>query len=797
MGSKERRSDVNELRTLIRTPEVQKDPARYREAVEKVILYMTLGVDVSRLFSEIVLASATRDLVQKKLVYLYLCNYAESNSELALLTVNTLQKDCRDSNPVIRGLALRSMCNLRVPNLVEYLIIPLRNGLADTSAYVRKTAIMGCLKLFYLDQQAVDGQMHSMPVLLVERSGLNIDYNNIPDALYSMLSDRDSQVVADTVIALEEILASQGGIILTKEVAYMLLNRLADFTEWNQCAVMNVLLRYTPQDEEEIFDILNILDDRLKHTNTGVVLVSIACNCMFKSLGDLHDDIYERLKTPLITLMAASGAEVSHTVLHHIHLLVKRRPHIFAGDFKALFARFTDPAYVKAKKLMILTDISDENNSEKIIEELTAYVTDIDIEMARRAVRAVGRIAIRLPSVIDSIITALLAFLELRSSYLTAETLVVMRDILRRYPEQADTLVPQLYDLIDLPSLDDEADARAALVWMMGEFGELIEESPYVLEGLIDDISTEKSADVRLQLLTSTVKLFFKRPPEVQKMLGRLLDSVISNEMHQDVHDRALLYYRLLSTNHQEAQRIISGRRHTVTEFVLFEPESNEAVFNEFNTLSVMYGQPLRKMCLCMAHILSILNVSAQAKQFILQEHPYNLFGNPDIILEQGEDSSEEEDDENDVGNSTLAPSTGKQDSHFKNSMHLRLVRRPTLSPQQFEQYWLGLDICTVVKDVLQEVPTASTPTHIEKAMSRYGIVLMASSPPLAGQIKFFFYGQEQDSGDFHLVEANLDISSRTLSASVKSVNGDTAPMFGMVLREALSDAGLISMDLI
>lgn len=33
--------------------------------------------------------------------------------------------------------------------------------------------------------------------------------NNIPDALYSMLSDRDSQVVADTVIALEEVKISQ------------------------------------------------------------------------------------------------------------------------------------------------------------------------------------------------------------------------------------------------------------------------------------------------------------------------------------------------------------------------------------------------------------------------------------------------------------------------------------------------------------------------------------------------------------------------------------------------------------
>lgn len=133
----------------MRSLEIQRDPRRYREVVEKVILYMTLGIDVSRLFSEMVLvrflfyctttdsacsltklfalaffphhlssfqhlqASATQNLVQKKLIYLYLCNYAESHSELTLLTVNTLQKDCRDSNPMIRGLALRAMCNLR------------------------------------------------------------------------------------------------------------------------------------------------------------------------------------------------------------------------------------------------------------------------------------------------------------------------------------------------------------------------------------------------------------------------------------------------------------------------------------------------------------------------------------------------------------------------------------------------------------------------------------------------------------------------------------------------------------
>jgi hypothetical protein len=44
-------------RQLLRSMEVQRDPKRYREVVEKVILYMTLGIDVSRLFSEMVLVS--------------------------------------------------------------------------------------------------------------------------------------------------------------------------------------------------------------------------------------------------------------------------------------------------------------------------------------------------------------------------------------------------------------------------------------------------------------------------------------------------------------------------------------------------------------------------------------------------------------------------------------------------------------------------------------------------------------------------------------------------------------------
>jgi len=83
---------------------------------------MTLGIDVSALFRDMIMATNTRDLVQKKLVYQFLCHYAPSNEELSILGVNTLLKDCRDSSPMVRGLALRSLCSLRLPSLVEYLL---------------------------------------------------------------------------------------------------------------------------------------------------------------------------------------------------------------------------------------------------------------------------------------------------------------------------------------------------------------------------------------------------------------------------------------------------------------------------------------------------------------------------------------------------------------------------------------------------------------------------------------------------------------------------------------------------
>ena len=59
---------------------------------EQVIASMTVGKDVSALFPDVVNCMQTDNLELKKLVYLYLMNYAKSHPDMAIMAVNTFVK---------------------------------------------------------------------------------------------------------------------------------------------------------------------------------------------------------------------------------------------------------------------------------------------------------------------------------------------------------------------------------------------------------------------------------------------------------------------------------------------------------------------------------------------------------------------------------------------------------------------------------------------------------------------------------------------------------------------------------
>jgi hypothetical protein len=88
---------------------------------------------------------------------------------------------------------------------------------------------------------------------------------------------RAQQVITNCVIVLNELLAEEGGMAVNQPLILHLLARVGEFTEWGLTHVLALVAKYAPADEEELFSIMNLLDPVLRTSNSGVVLATIKC----------------------------------------------------------------------------------------------------------------------------------------------------------------------------------------------------------------------------------------------------------------------------------------------------------------------------------------------------------------------------------------------------------------------------------------------------------------------------------------------------------------------------------------
>lgn len=72
----------------------------------------------------------------------------------------------------------------------------------------------------------------------------------------------------------------------------MAMCRIKEFSEWAQCIVLELVSKYVPPDSNEIFDIMNLLEDRLQHANGAVVLATIKLFLQLTlSMNDVHQQV--------------------------------------------------------------------------------------------------------------------------------------------------------------------------------------------------------------------------------------------------------------------------------------------------------------------------------------------------------------------------------------------------------------------------------------------------------------------------------------------------------------------------
>lgn len=725
-----KKGEVNELKTLLKGLNVERDMNQKREIIKKVIAYMTLGIEVSRLFTEMIMAIETKDIVVKKMVYLYLCNYAHKEPEMALMCINSLRRECDNEDPMVRGLALRSLCNLRLESILEYVQVPLTKSLSDLSAYVRKTAVMGILKLHYLSPNMVES-------------------NGYLGHLYRLLQDPDANVVTNVIMVLNELLISQGGMEVTQSTVMNLLNRIGEFSEWGLNVILELVARYMPTSEDETFAIMNLLDPVLRTANSGAVLSTIKCFIrLTANFADLQPQVYARTKPPLLTLITGAHSEIQYSVLKHLEIILPKPAvkGIFDDEYRQFFVRYNEPPHVKHLKVDLLPLIANVANAKDIAAELSEYVTDVDSELSKRAIRSIGRIAVRVESgesqphsspfssfsnltptpslpthpVVAPMTQSLIDLIDMEMPYVRAEAIVVLAKVMRTFVQVSPMIYPYLSKC--LRKVED-SDARSALVWIIGEHGQDIVEAPYLLEPIIDSYDEERSSHLKLQTLTAAMKLFFKRPPEIQHMLGRLLSSAVNDVTNQDVHDRALFYYRLLSADVHVAASLFRKPWPVQPTEAGSEPgssvedEKQKLIFDEFNTLAVVFGAPSVKF-IQEKYQMNFHNAPFVDNSFepplrtsLLSTAPSSsgstgaaLVVNETVNLLDWGDSPTKE---------TLTPASSTTPAASGSVAKVALRRDADMTPQRFQQLWSTLaesfngKLCTLTK-------TITTTTEIE-----------------------------------------------------------------------------------
>ncbi|KAH0558870.1 hypothetical protein GP486_004495 [Trichoglossum hirsutum] len=544
-----------------------------KEAIQKTIMSMTLGKDVSALFPDVLKNIATSDLDQKKLVYLYLMNYAKSHPDLCILAVNTFVQDSEDPNPLIRALAIRTMGCIRVDKMVDYMEEPLRKTLRDESPYVRKTAAICVAKLFDLN-----------PAMCLE--------NGFLEMLQEMIGDPNPMVVANSVTALAEITEAAPetkALQVTPATLKKLLMALNECTEWGRVTILTTLADYHAADIKEAEHICERVSPQFQHVNPSVVLAAVKVVFLhMKSINpELGKQYLRKMAPPLVTLVS-SAPEVQYVALRNIDLLLQKQPDILSKELRVFFCKYNDPPYVKLQKLEIMVRIANEKNVDQLLAELKEYALEVDMDFVRRAVKAIGQAAIKIDAASEKCVNVLLDLIATKVNYVVQEAVVVIKDIFRRYPGY-EGIIPTLCKCID--DLD-EPNARGSLIWIVGEYAEKISNANEILSGFVEGFM-EEFTQVQLQILTAVVKLFLKKPDQSQGLVQKVLQQATAENDNPDIRDRAYVYWRLLSSDSQIAKNIILSDKPPITTTIQsLPPLLLDQLLNEMSTLASVYHKP-------------------------------------------------------------------------------------------------------------------------------------------------------------------------------------------------------------
>ncbi|CAL6302191.1 unnamed protein product [Bathycoccus prasinos] len=804
-----KRDELHELSLLLKkyAGQSSSSSANHAHAEEKrrgifqrVIQALTANIDLSSLFADVLMNAATGDIATKKMLYHYIGVYSDTSKEseeLAMMTINTLQKDTKHEDPTIRGLAIRSMTSLRSKSLVEYSIECVKEGLRDAHPYARKAACLGCLKVYRLycasSSSGRNGAENEDILNAFTESGILATVEKL------LLEDRDANVVANALVTVVEIFGESDPRLQNVALLTALTNKIRDFGELSQHLVLKLTHSYAvlandasnskkipPLPDDVKYQWMNSLESRISSPNTSIALAASRIFLeLTKNDPSTHQRVYERIKPSLLTLATAqtSGVETSAVVWAHLKLLAYRAPIAFVTDYKSFYVRVNADSFeIKRCKLRTLSLIADAQNCTRIVDELFEYVNDVqDEHFARLAMKAIGRVARKKKesfAMMDAkkrlMVTKKICdvFVETTSPSSKADSLIEIGMCLRQCATSQDgeeeeeskecrsiccqaiesalesvqfsvlDMFPQAHSgVVSSATTKSITRARSILLWLLGEFGAsgFIDSAPYALESSIENLPEEVYPSIRTETFFASLKLFCKRAPEMRKAFETCLKWCATEDSDSTARATASVYGSLMcssSSSRKIANDLLLA--HSKLGSVQFSEELEEQerfdrLFNEMDTLAITYELEEKKF-IDGSSLTKTEEEEEETNRQRAQQRQQQLDQETSLLQFDDFEAADEEERES---SQSLNPN-------------------PFLDPSQFQLNWqlfpeVAKNQSVMISPSLGALITQSTSVFIDRLKSN-GFVTAASGGD-ATQMKFYVYTQATTSAKWYLIE--------------------------------------------
>lgn len=545
------RYKANEIRAELQNFDVKKSKLsahKRKNALRRIIANLTLGNynEMAFLYPEILrFWKIEDDLEVKRICHEYVRSLGVAKPKSAVEALPFVMGDLKCRNEKVQIMALETLVAVPSPEFVDEAFKTITSFI--NSRYippdVTKTAIYALIQLDDVNHNRVCGVLKVLMEIIQH-----------PKAQTSV------QVAAlYTLHSIHEKNADLKPLELSTDVAFMLLDLLPGLNEWDKAIILDCLtISVVPQDHAEAYEMIDIALPQLQHVNTYVALNAFKFIAyLLNYVTHVSESLIKRFSNSIVSLLN-KPAELQFLVLRNvILLLLSRDTPLLQLDVSYFFIEYNDPIYIKDTKLECLYLLANKETLPRILEELEQYATDIDIQMSRKAIRAIGNLAVKLDEgSAGDCVAALLDLLEFGVDYVVQEIISVFRNILRKHPNQFKSSIK---DLVKFTDSVQEPESKNAMIWIITNYSE---DLPNYLEifQMFSSNLLEENLDVQFSILNSSVKFFVRSPtPETENVCMQVLRTCTEEINNPDLRGRAFMYWSLLSLAQTQKTRLISS----------------------------------------------------------------------------------------------------------------------------------------------------------------------------------------------------------------------------------------------